>query len=96
MKLKLLENLNQEILTKDEYLELSAIYDQRIRESRQAKLNVEAEKAGLAGLPLEGEWLSTFKKYQTFTELDRVMLAELVETIEIHENKSITIHFKFA
>lgn len=96
MKLKLLENLNQEILTKDEYLELSAIYDQRIRESRQAKLNVEAEKAGLAGLPLEGEWLSTFQKYQTFTELDRVMLAELVETIEIHENKSITIRFKFA
>lgn len=96
MKLKLLENLNQEILTKEEYLELSAIYDQRIRESRQAKLNVEAEKAGLAGLPLEGEWLSTFKKYQTFTELDRVMLAELVETIEIHENKSITIRFKFA
>ena len=57
---------------------------------------MEAEKAGLAGLPLEGEWLSTFKKYQTFTELDRVMLAELVETIEIHENKSITIRFKFA
>ena len=36
------------------------------------------------------------KKYQTFNELDRMMLAELIDYIEIHENKQLTIHFKFA
>ena len=72
------------------------MYDKRIKDTRQAKLNVEAERNGLKDLPLEGEWLKTFKKYQTFTELDRMMLAELIDFIEIHNDKQLTIHFKFA
>lgn len=96
MKIHLVENLNSGLLSREEYQELSAMYDKRIKDTRQAKLNVEAERNGLKDLPLEGEWLKTFKKYQTFTELDRMMLAELIDFIEIHNDKQLTIHFKFA
>ena len=96
MKIHLVENLNSGLLSREEYQELSAMYDKRIKDARQAKLNVEAERNGLKDLPLEGEWLKTFKKYQTFTELDRMMLAELIDFIEIHNDKQLTIHFKFA
>lgn len=96
MKLHLVENLNIGLLSREEYQELSAMYDKRIKDTRQAKQNVELERNGLKDLPLEGEWLKTFKKYQTFTELDRMMLAELVDYIEVHADKQLTIHFKFA
>lgn len=96
MKIHLVENLNSGLLSREEYQELSAMYDKRIKDARQAKLNVEAERNGLKDLPLEGEWLKTFKKYQIFTELDRMMLAELIDFIEVHNDKQLTIHFKFA
>ena len=96
MKVRLLENLNEGIISREDYQELSAIYDSRIRDSRQAKQNVEAERDGLKNLPLESEWLNAFKRYHTINELDRIMLAELVDFIEVHENKTLTIHFKFA
>lgn len=95
MKLRLVENLNDGILTREEYLELSAIYDTRIRDSRLAIRNVETERDGMKDVPLENEWLTTFKKYQNVDKLDRVMLAELIQVIEVHENKQITVHFKF-
>lgn len=96
MKVHLVENLNSGILSKDEYQDLSAVYDKRIKDARQAKLNVESEKNGLKDLAMNGEWLETFKKYQTFTKLDRMMLAELIDFIEVHEDKKLTIHFKFS
>ena len=95
MKLRLIENLNEGILSREEYLELSAIYDARIRDGRLAVKNVEAERDGVKDLPLESEWLTSFKKYPRIDSLDRVLLAELVSMIEVHSDKQITIHFKF-
>lgn len=95
MKLRLIENLNEGILSREEYLELSAIYDARIREGRLAVKNVEAERDGVKNLPLESEWLTSFKKYPRIDALDRVLLAELVSMIEVHSDKQITIHFKY-
>lgn len=95
MKLRLIENLNEGILSREEYLELSAIYDARIREGRLAVKNVEAERDGVKDLPLESEWLTSFKKYPRIDALDRVLLAELVSMIEVHSDKQITIHFKY-
>lgn len=95
MKLRLIENLNEGILSREEYLELSAIYDARIREGRLAVKNVEAERDGVKDLPLENEWLTSFKKYPRIDALDRVLLAELVSMIEVHSDKQITIHFKY-
>lgn len=95
MKLRLIENLNDGILSREEYLELSAIYDNRIRDGRFAKKNVEAERDGFKDVPLESEWLTSFKKYHRIDKLDRILLAELVHAIEVHDNKAVTVHFRF-
>ncbi len=95
MKLRLIENLNDGILSRDEYLELSSIYDNRIRDGRLAIKNVEKERDGFKNLPLENEWLTSFKKYPRIDKLDRILLAELVHIIEVHENKAITVRFRF-
>lgn len=95
MKIKLVENLNAGIITREDYKELSPVYDQRIRDARKAKQNVEAEKAGLKEANVDGDFISTYKKYQNIESLDRTVLAALVEFIEIHEDKRLTIHFKY-
>lgn len=95
MKLRLIENLNEGILSREEYLELSAIYDNRIRDGRLAIKNVEAERDGFKNLPLESEWLTSFKKYPRIDKLDRILLAELVHIIEVHENKTVMVRFRF-
>ena len=41
------------------------------------------------------KWIENFKKYKNITELDRDIVTELIDCIEVHENKKITIHFKF-
>lgn len=95
MKIKLVENLNAGIITREDYRELSPVYDQRIKEARKAKQNVEAEKAGLKAANVDGDFISTYKKYQNIESLDRTVLAALVEFIEVHEDKRLTIHFKY-
>ena len=96
MKIHLIENLNEGIITPEDYKELNAIYDKKIKDSRLAIQNVKEERDGLKGLPLESEWLSTFKKHSTIEKLDRIILAELIDFIEVHKNKGLTIHFKYA
>lgn len=95
MKIKLVENLNAGIITREDYRELSPVYDQRIKDARKAKQNVEAEKAGLKEANVDGDFISTYKKYQNIESLDRTILASLVEFIEVHEDKRLTIHFKY-
>lgn len=41
------------------------------------------------------KWIEDFKVHKNITELDRVIITELIDYIEVHENKKITIHFKF-
>ena len=41
------------------------------------------------------KWIENFKVHKNITELDRDIITELIDYIEVHENKKITIHFKF-
>ena len=95
MKIKLVENLNAGIITREDYQELFPVYNRRIQDARKAKQNVEAEKEGLKAADVEGDFISTYKKYQNIQSLDRTVLAALVDFIEVHEDKKLTIHFKY-
>ena len=46
-------------------------------------------------LEKQQEWLEYFLEYQDRTEVDRLMLVNLVKRIEVYEQKRITIHFWF-
>ena len=41
------------------------------------------------------KWVENFKTHKNITELDRNIITELIDYIEVHENKKITIYFKF-
>jgi hypothetical protein len=95
MKLHLTENLQSGVLSKNEYLELGRIYDERIYRDRHAKQAIEAELDLLKNYQSNDEWISVFKRNACIQALDRPLLAEMVGRIEIHSGKQITVHFRF-
>lgn len=44
---------------------------------------------------LQNEWIERFRKYREIETLDRRLVTDLIEHIDVHEGRRITIHFKF-
>ncbi len=42
------------------------------------------------------EWVETFKNYINVNKLTRGMVLELIERIEVHNDGSVSIYYKFA
>ena len=95
MKMYLLEHVHDGLLTRDEYEELSTLYDERIHNSRKARKHVEEMRDNTLKMLQTDEWLRKFKEYPDIISLDRVLLSEFVDVIEIFEDKRIRIHFRF-
>jgi len=64
----------------------------RVRFKDVAGLEEEKQEEIINGNSL---WIENFKSHKNITELDRDVVKELIDYIEVHENKKITIHFKF-
>lgn len=44
---------------------------------------------------MQNEWLQRFKKYREIETLGRSLVTQLIDHIDIHEGRRLTIHFKF-
>ncbi|MFR8696558.1 MAG: recombinase family protein [Blautia faecis] len=94
IKVKLYDSFAEEILDRTEFETFKAKYDQSLEEIRQAmecqqgnpKLAETLEKQQVAGI---------FSGIRNRTEVDRLMLVNLVKRIEVYERKRIIIHFWF-
>lgn len=95
MKMFLLEHLHDGLLTKDDYEELRTLYDERIRNINISRTYVEEMRDNARKMMQENEWLESFKSHPRIVSLDRMLLSEFVDVIEVFEGKRITIHFKF-
>lgn len=103
LRLDLYEDYKDELITKEEYLELKEIYEKRIQTAEQMLEAMEVEMAFLA----EGEWstcdwINEFKKYGYLESLSREVVVSLIGQILVYEKKEgeryprIEIHFKYA
>lgn len=95
MKIHLVESLSSGILSREEYLELDEIYNDRIQNCKLEKTRIDTECDRIRNMQFTSEWFMRLKKHTNIYKLDRRLLAELVNTIDIHSNKVITVHFKF-
>lgn len=103
LRLDLYEDYKDGLITKEEYLELKEIYEERIRAAEQMLETMEVETAFLANG--QGDvcgWVNEFKKYGYLECLSREVVISLIEQILIYEKKKgeryprIEIHFKYA
>ncbi|MBQ9658356.1 MAG: recombinase family protein [Clostridia bacterium] len=96
LKRCLYEDWKNEDITREEYLEYKQKYEQDIEKLKDIILNLDKQKEKQEEI-IEGnsQWIENFKKYKNIFELDRNITTELIDNIEVYENKKIKIHFKF-
>lgn len=96
LKRCLYEDWKNEDITREEYIEYKQKYEQDIERLNEIIINLDKQKEKQEEI-IDGnsKWLEDFKKYKNISELDRDIIAELIECIEIYEKQKIKIHFKF-
>ena len=84
-------------ISKEQYRRIKGKYHQQTEKLQETVAKLEEEKKTLAeGIGTEEPYFMTFLKYKNIMHLERGILAELVDTIYIHEGGAITIVFRFA
>ena len=95
-KKSLYEDWKNEYITKEEYLEYKNKYEKNIEELKKNIEILEKEKQKYERQKTSKKvWLENFKENKKITQLSRVILLELINSIYVHENGNITIKFNF-
>ena len=96
LKRSLYEDWKNGDISRDEYIEYKQAYEDDIKKIKEnvLKMNVEREKQKKIN-SLNNECIDSFKKNKKFLKLDRSILTELIDYIEVFENHRIKIYFKF-
>ena len=95
-KMSLYEDWKNEYITKEEYLEYKNKYEKNIEELKKNIEILEKEKQKYERQKTSKKvWLENFKENKKITQLSRVILLELINSIYVHEDGNITIKFNF-
>lgn len=96
LKKCLYEDWKNEYITKKEYLDYKQKYEQDIDKVKETIVNLQKQKENEEKIiNRKNQWIENFKKNKNITELDRDIITELIDYIEVYENKKIKIYFKF-
>ena len=96
LKRGLYEDWKNEYITKEEYIEYKQKYEEDIERIKIIIGNLGKQKEKQEEImDVNSKWIENFKQYKNITKLDRDIIVELIDYIEIYENKKIKIHFKF-
>ena len=96
LKFGLYQDLSENIIDKQEYMEFRARYVSLINEKEASleKLRREKKEAALNG-DAERAWVTLFKQHENIEELDRRILMTFVDKILIGDNKQIEVVFRY-
>ena len=95
-KMSLYEDWKNEYITKEEYLEYKNKYEKNIEELKKNIEILEKEKQKYERQKTSKKvWLENFKENKKITQLSRVILLELINSVYVHEDGNITIKFNF-
>lgn len=96
LKRYLYEDWKNKYITKNEYLEYKQKYEYDINKIKEELINLDNQKENQEEVICQNsKWVENLRIYKNITKLDRDIITELIDYIEVHENKRITIHFKF-
>jgi len=96
LKRSLYEDWKEGDLSKEEYIDYKQKYEQDIQKLKNNIKTLDQQEEKYISLEDGNKgWIETFKKQKNITKLSREVMIELIDCIEVHENKKITITFKF-
>lgn len=96
LKKGLYEDWKNDYITKDEYVEYKKKYEKEIEKINGILNNLDKHENKKENIRiLNKKWIENFEMSGNINKLDRDIIMELIDFIEIYENKKMTIHFKF-
>lgn len=95
-KMKLYDNLQDNLINQDEYFLFKKTYADRIAEAEKAIRRLEQERDDTVSRNAsEQTWAEVFLKYRNLTEIDRKAVVDMVDEIRICEDKRIVVKFRY-
>ena len=77
LKITLYEDMKEGIVTKEDYVDISVQYEQRIKDAEQAAEQIHKEIDTLMGNSTdEQRWMKDFIQYKNLTQLTRIAAVE--------------------
>jgi len=97
LKMSLYEDLKQALISKEEYFSFKQDYDDRI-DSIKVQINrlVGQRNAVENGLTDAQGWFAQFRQYENIDKLTRNAIVNLIERVEINDQKEIHVRFRHA
>ena len=100
-KLKLLKKVSYEDwkfekITKEEFLNYSKDYDERIELlNKEIKVSENSYYDSIKNLKKDDYWIEHFKRNKKIKTLSKEVIDELIDVIYVHEGGKVTIKFKY-
>lgn len=96
LKAKLYQDMNDKIVSREEYKELNSRFSRKIEEARKAQkeINDQKERLNLSEI-FQQDWLQDFKKYRNISNLERKVAVELIDQIIVYAKDRIEIRFAY-
>lgn len=90
------QNLMEEIIQRDDYVAYIAEYDKNISELEVQKDDIVKQMEQQEEVDKQyDEWVEAFKDYINIKTLTREVVMELIDKIEVNEDGSINIYYRF-
>ncbi|NCB92399.1 MAG: DUF4368 domain-containing protein [Clostridia bacterium] len=92
MKASIYEDFKTEIITLEEYNIFKVEFDKKIKAAKETIAALHGNRNQVqGGLTEQQSWLAQFKQYENIQELNRRVVVNFIDRIEIAENKEISV-----
>ena len=96
MKVSIYEDLQDGLISQEEFLQMKDSYSQQISEIEQDIVKLKKERAMIQdGVANRSGWLSQFREYQNLPSLSRASVVNLVDKIELYPDKKIRVVLRY-
>lgn len=96
LKIRLYQDLCDDVVSREEYGEMNTRFAQKIKEAQDKIQEIrEKKQEALKHNTLLPTWLEEFKQYEHIKTLERRVVVELIDHIDVHSKTEIEIHFCF-
>ena len=86
-----------DVISKDEYLHMKEAFDRQIDDLKGKISTLEGDiEHYRSGVTTSDAFFASFLPHKNISSLNRGVLAALVDEILVHEDKEVTVRFKFA
>ena len=95
LKMSAYTDWKKEILSEEEYNELTEDYTKKIAEQEKTITYLSKQNRKEKDI-LKAEWIKNFKSYKNVTKLSKDIIENLIDKIIVYKNKDIIVNFRFA